>query len=464
MTIKPYILALQSVLPQGSYFEVYTEKIQSERIVMQNGSFEETGINTGRGTRFVVEVDGIRKEYAASKGNEDGMMEKIIAGLDDQKNEQKDDIQDSEEIEEINISSEDESATKQNIAEAKEMILDIQSEIQEHAKVISLTISSRRAVEWRQMYNSKANKLITERDVMTAVVAHGVVQNTAGQNATAYIKLVGRDYWDSIKKYYKEEVRRSIEHVNRPYKKLEEGKERDVVIAATSNGGVLFHEAIGHPLEEDWFRYGVFADVWETLELHPSVSVIDDPGVVHGNGQYTYDHEGNEAYKTYLIKDGKLSERMNSYYTTSRGVNADSDMKVNGHARRESYNNESLVRMSTTYLDNGTDEPKDIIASVEDGIYVAQISGGGVNPFTGQFVFQAVEAYKIKDGKVMPDRISDATLNGSAIDVLQNITMVGNDLNLEGMEIGRSAGMCGKGQYIRVSDGSPTFKTRIHIA
>jgi TldD protein len=120
--------------------------------------------------------------------------------------------------------------------------------------------------------------------------------------------------------------------------------------------------------------------------------------------------------------------------------------------------------MSTTYLDNGNEDPQDIIKSVKDGVYITKIGGGQVNIKSGEFVFQAKEAFHIKDGVVQQQRLSNLTIKGCGPDVLQNITMVGNDLNISKEHIVNEAGYCGKGQTMRVGDSCPTFKTKIYVA
>ena len=45
--------------------------------------------------------------------------------------------------------------------------------------------------------------------------------------------------------------------------------------------------------------------------------------------------------------------------------------------------------------------PKEIIASVDNGIYAVNFGGGQVDITSGKFVFTMDEAWKIEDGKLM---------------------------------------------------------------
>ncbi|MRD90318.1 metalloprotease TldD, partial [Klebsiella pneumoniae] len=63
------------------------------------------------------------------------------------------------------------------------------------------------------------------------------------------------------------------------------------------------------------------------------------------------------------------------------------------------------------------------------------------------------EAYLIENGKVTKP-VKGATLIGSGIETMQQISMVGNDLKLD-----NGVGVCGKeGQSLPVGVGQPTLK------
>lgn len=72
---------------------------------------------------------------------------------------------------------------------------------------------------------------------------------------------------------------------------------------------------------------------------------------------------------------------------------------------------------------------------------------------SGKFVFSTSEAYLIEKGKVTK-AVKGATLIGSGIEAMQQISMVGNDLKLDS-----GVGVCGKeGQSVPVGVGQPTLK------
>lgn len=136
--------------------------------------------------------------------------------------------------------------------------------------------------------------------------------------------------------------------------------EMDIVIAAEA-GGVIIHESVGHGLEGDLQASSAYSGQIGKQVASPLVTIIDDPTLPGLRGSYLLDHEGTPAKRTVLIENGVLRNYLHQ--------NTSSDhfqLEHNGHARRESYAHEPLVRMGNTYLDNGPDSPEDIIASVKD--------------------------------------------------------------------------------------------------
>ena len=124
-----------------------------------------------------------------------------------------------------------------------------------------------------------------------------------------------------------------------------------------------------------------------------------------------------------------------------------------GNARRESYAHLPMPRMTNTYMLAGESTPEEIIASVEKGLYAPNFGGGQVDITSGKFVFSTSEAYLIENGKITSP-VKGATLIGSGVEAMQQISMVGNDLALD-----KGVGVCGKeGQSVPVGVGQPTLK------
>ena len=214
--------------------------------------------------------------------------------------------------------------------------------------------------------------------------------------------------------------------------------------------GVLLHEAVGHGLEGDFNRKGSSAFSNRVGEQVASLlcTVVDDGTLEARRGSLSVDDEGTQTQMTTLIENGVLKGYMQDKLN-ARLMN----VAATGNGRRQSYAHVPMPRMTNTYMLPGQDMPEDIIRSVKNGIYAVNFGGGSVDITSGRFVFSATEAYRIEDGQVTAP-IRGATLVGSGPEVMNRISMVGNDLDLDG-----GVGVCGKdGQSVPVGVGQPTLK------
>ena len=197
-------------------------------------------------------------------------------------------------------------------------------------------------------------------------------------------------------------------------------------------GGVIFHEACGHSLEATGVSMGrsQFAGKLGEKIANEKVTAIDDGTIPGAWGSINIDDEGTPAQRNVLIEKGVLKSYMIDKFNGRR-----MGMASTGNARRQSYKFTPTSRMTNTYIAPGEDKNEDIIASIEYGLYAASMGGGSVNPVTGEFNFAVNEGYMIRNGKIC-EPVRGASLVGKGSEIIQNIDMVGTD-----MEMGQ--GMCG---------------------
>jgi TldD protein len=222
------------------------------------------------------------------------------------------------------------------------------------------------------------------------------------------------------------------------------------VVLGSGWPGVLLHEAIGHGLEGDFNRKGssTFAGRIGDRVAAKGVTVVDDGTLADRRGSLNIDDEGNPTQCTTLIEDGILK----GYIQDTMNARL-MKMPVTGNARRESFAHLPMPRMTNTYMLAGDKDPAEILASVKNGLYAVNFGGGQVDITNGKFVFSASEAYMIEDGKVTYP-VKGATLIGNGPDVLNRVSMIGNDLRLDS-----GVGVCGKeGQSVPVGVGQPTLR------
>lgn len=219
------------------------------------------------------------------------------------------------------------------------------------------------------------------------------------------------------------------------------------VILGNGFGGVIFHEACGHPLETEALRRKAtpFADKVGQLVAHPCVTAIDDGTIPHAWGSLEVDDEGSPTQRTVLIENGILKA-----YLSDRVGATECDVPLTGSARRESYKYAPVARMRNTFIDAGDSTLSDMLASADRGLYAVRMGGGSVNPATGEFNFSIEEGYLVEGGKI-GKAVRGATLIGKGHEILPRIRMVGDDLQLAPGTCGASSGL------VPVSVGQPTL-------
>ncbi|HOQ99308.1 MAG TPA: TldD/PmbA family protein [Anaerolineae bacterium] len=223
------------------------------------------------------------------------------------------------------------------------------------------------------------------------------------------------------------------------------------VLADPKLAGVFVHEAFGHLSEAD--------HVYENPRLRemmvlgrrfggPQLSIVDGAAVPGHRGSYAYDAEGVPAQKTYLIREGVLVGRLHSRETAARMGEAPT-----GNGRAVSYRYPPIVRMTNTFIEPGQATFEQMLAGIDEGVYVKSSFGGQTS--MEMFTFSAGEAYMIRGGK-LAEPLRGVNLTGNVFQTLANIEAIGSDLEWS------EGGGCGKGEQspLPVGTGSPHLLIR----
>ena len=221
-----------------------------------------------------------------------------------------------------------------------------------------------------------------------------------------------------------------------------------VCVLAPTVTAMFAHESFGHKSEADFMLNDkTLQEEWVMGKKVGSdlVSICDTGDLLH-RGYIAYDDEGTAPKETWLIKNGVLTGRLHDAKSA-----ATLHEELTGNSRAQDFGYPPMVRMTNTYMEAGDSSPEDIIAGVEDGIYVYNVNYG-----TGQgtFTMQPSCCYRIRGGKLAePLRVNVVT--GSVFKTLFDIDAVGSDLEF------CDTGTCGKnGQSMPVSDAGPTIRVR----
>ena len=220
------------------------------------------------------------------------------------------------------------------------------------------------------------------------------------------------------------------------------------VILGNGFGGVIFHEACGHPLETEAIRKNAspFCNKIGEMVGKPILNAIDDGTIVNKWGSCNIDDEGTPTQKTTLIENGVLKN-----YLSDRIGASQVSIPRSGSARRESYKFAPVSRMRNTFISKGNDKIDDMLKSIKFGLYAKKMGGGSVNPGTGEFNFSVQEGFVVRNGKIS-EPVRGATLIGKGFEILPQISMISDDLEL-------AAGMCGASSgWVPTTVGQPTLK------
>ena len=289
------------------------------------------------------------------------------------------------------------------------------------------------------------DKRVRTRMLILAAAEHN------GQIETGYIgpgALMGTEFYEkiNIEDYAREAARNAKTMAYADY--CPAGNMP--VVVDNGFGGLMFHEACGHSLEASSVAKGlsVFSGRIGEKIASDVVTLVDDGSITNSWGSLGVDDEGMPTQKNVLIENGILKGYMIDKLNARR-----MNMDPTASGRRQSYRFAPTSRMTNTYIDKGTSSKEEIIGNTEKGLFAKYISAGSVNPATGDFNFSLSEAYLIENGKITKP-VKGATLIGNGNKMLQDVDMVGNNL-----EIGQGYCYAGSGALF-IGAGQPTIRVK----
>jgi PmbA protein len=157
--------------------------------------------------------------------------------------------------------------------------------------------------------------------------------------------------------------------------------------------------------------------------VSPNITIIDDATIEDGLASRPFDAEGVKSSQVTVIENGVLKTYVCDSYSARR-LNA----KVTGNAGRN-YSSSPTVSETNLFLKNGKDNPKDIIKSVKNGLYLTEMFGSGVNSVTGDFS-QGASGFWIENGEITYP-VQEITIAGNVLKVLKNVQAIGNNLSFK---------------------------------
>jgi PmbA protein len=169
----------------------------------------------------------------------------------------------------------------------------------------------------------------------------------------------------------------------------------------------------------------------------PAISIIDDPHRLRGLRSKPFDGEGVANQRRALIEKGRLTTWLLDC-ASARQLG----LETTGHAARGT-GGPPHPAVTNLYMQAGTLSPDELIADIEQGFYVTELMGMGVNGVTGDYS-RGAAGFWIEKGKITFP-VSEVTIAGNLKDMFRNLTAASDlvfrhgtnapTLRIEGMTI-----------------------------
>jgi predicted Zn-dependent protease len=178
----------------------------------------------------------------------------------------------------------------------------------------------------------------------------------------------------------------------------------DCVIAADQMI-LQVHESIGHPLELDRIlgdernfagRSFVTPDMFGSFRYGAErLNVTFDPTRPEGLASFAFDDEGTPARREHLIRDGVLVRALGG-----RSSQARAGIPGVACARASGWNRPAIDRMANLDLEPGDATLAELVAAVDDGVYLETNASWSIDDSRRKFQFGCERGRRILGGKL----------------------------------------------------------------
>ncbi|NQV48764.1 MAG: TldD/PmbA family protein [Rhodospirillaceae bacterium] len=144
------------------------------------------------------------------------------------------------------------------------------------------------------------------------------------------------------------------------------------------------------------------------------INIIDDPHRKRGLRSRPFDGEGIATRKRHLIEGGELTTWILDLHSARK-----MGLETTGNASRGTSSPPS-PSVSNLYLEPGDISPQDLIGAIDQGFYVTELIGFGVNGVTGDYS-RGASGFWIENGKLAYP-VSEVTIAGNLKDMFRELT------------------------------------------
>ena len=290
-----------------------------------------------------------------------------------------------------------------------------------------------RAVEG--VTNSNGGSASSSRAVVALVTSHGFARGYSG-SGFSYSAAVIAGEGSEMQTDYASRSARFYEDLPAPAEIGREAGERTVakvspvslpsgkmpVVFDPRVGGGLLGHLIGAMSGPAIARKSSFLLGRENEELFDSsIRIIEDPFQLRGLRSRPFDGEGVPCTRRPLVENGRITG-----WLTNVASARQLGLGLTGHAARSGGGSPG-VSASNGYLEAGDVTPQELMADIEDGLYVTGLFGQGVNMVTGDYS-RGATGIRIRNGE-MAGPVAEITIAGSLPDMFRAMTPA-NDLEM----------------------------------
>ena len=150
------------------------------------------------------------------------------------------------------------------------------------------------------------------------------------------------------------------------------------------------------------------------LIVDASVNVVEDPTLDLEPGSGSFDDEGVPTARTPILKNGVLQGFMYDLATA-----ADLGVRPTGHGRRHTPFSPPNVGPANMVLEPGHQSLDELMADIEEGLYVEEVIGGTGNLLDGAFSHPIAMAFKIEGGR-LAGRVKDVSIAGNIYELMRD--------------------------------------------
>jgi PmbA protein len=151
----------------------------------------------------------------------------------------------------------------------------------------------------------------------------------------------------------------------------------------------------------------------------PSINIVDDPLRKRGLRSRPFDAEGVAARARKVVENGVLKTWFLDC-ATAREL----ELETTGHAQR-GVSSAPSPSPTNLHLEPGTKTPEQLIGDIEDGFYVTDLIGMGVNLVTGDYS-RGAAGFWIENGELTYP-VSEVTIAGHLLEMFESLEPA-NDL------------------------------------